>query len=134
MEDTETLEKVQKRAEKVVSGIRSQTYEEHLVELRLPSLRERHREMDMVQTYKMVNCENGEQIFERADARRGTRATVGTDNLLKKRCLHEFRSNFFSTRVINEWNGLPNEVKEATTAKIFKSWYRHQRVGTVTPA
>ena len=70
MEDTETLEKVQKRAEKVVSGIRSQTYEEHLVELRLPSLRERHREMDMVQTYKMVNCENGEQIFERADEER----------------------------------------------------------------
>ena len=90
--------------------------------------------MDMVQTYKMVSWENGEQIFERANVRRGTRATAGTDNLLKKRCLHEFRSNFFSTRVIHEWNGLPNEVKEAATAKIFKRRYRNHRAGTVTPA
>ena len=90
--------------------------------------------MDMVQTYKMVNWENEEQIFERANVRRGTRATAGTDNLLKKRCLHEFRSNFFSTRVIHEWNGLPNEVNEAATAKIFKRRYRNHRAGTVTPA
>ena len=134
VEDTETLEKDQKRAVKAVSGLRSQTYEERLVELRLPRLSERRREMDMVQTYKMVNWENGEQIFERANVRRGTRATAGTDNLLKKRCLHEFRSNFFSTRVIHEWNGLPNEVKEADTAKIFKRRYRNHRAGTVTPA
>ena len=134
VEDTETLEKVQKRAVKAVSGLRSQTYEERLVELRLPSLSERRREMDMVQTSKMVNWENGEQIFERANVRRGTRATAGTDNLLKKRCLHEFRSNFFSTRVIHEWNGLPNEVNEAATAKIFKRRYRNHRAGTVTPA
>ena len=72
VEDTETLEKVQKRAVKAaVSGLRSQTYEERLVELRLPSLSERRREMDMVQTYKMVNWEKGEQIFERANVRRG---------------------------------------------------------------
>ena len=65
VEDTETLEKVQKRAVKAaVSGLRSQTYEERLVERRLPRLSERRREMDMVQTYKMVNWENGEQIFE----------------------------------------------------------------------
>ena len=134
VEDTETLEKVQKRAVKAVSGLRSQTYEEPLLELRLPSLSERRQEMDMVQTYKMVNWENGEQIFERANVRRGTRATAGTDNLLKKRCLHEFRSNFFSTRVIHERNGLPNEVKEAATAKIFKRRYRNHRAGTVTPA
>ena len=125
---------------KAVSGLRSQTYEERFVELQLPSLRERRREMDMVQTYKLVNCERGQQIVERADARRGTRATAGTDNLLKKRCLHEFRSNFFSTRVINEWNSLPNKTKEATTAKIFKRLYtvytvhRHHRAGTVAPA
>ena len=46
MEDIETLERVQKRAVKAVSGLRSQTYEERLVELQLPSLRERRREMD----------------------------------------------------------------------------------------
>ena len=82
---------------KKVTGLRSQTYEECLVELKLPSLRERHREMDMVQTYKLLNSESGEHIFERADMRRETRVTAGTDNLLKKKRFHELRSNYFST-------------------------------------
>ena len=69
--------------------------------------------MDMVQTYKLLNSESGEHIFERADIRRETRA----DNLLKKRSIHEFRSNFYSMRVIGDWNSLPNAVKEAGTAK-----------------
>ena len=133
-EDIETLEKVQKRAVKAVTGLKSQTYEEHLVELKLPSLRERRREMDMVQTYNLLNSESGKNIFERADIRRETRATAGTDNLLKKRSFHEFRNNFFSTRVIGDWNSLPNEVKEAGTAKNFKSLYRRHRESTVTPA
>ena len=133
-EDIETLEKVQKRAVKAVTGLKSQTYEERLVELKLPSLRERRREMDMVQTYNLLNSESGKNIFERADIRREMRATAGTDNLLKKRSFHEFRNNFFSTRVIGDWNSLPNEVKEAGTAKNFKSLYRRHRKSTVTPA
>ena len=72
---------------KAVTGLGSQTYEEHLVELELPSLRERQREMDMVQTYKLLNSESGEQLFMRADIRRGTGATAGRDNLLKKTVL-----------------------------------------------
>ena len=67
-----------------MTGLKSQTYEERLVELKLPSLRERRHEMDMVQTYKLLNSESGENIFERADIRRETRATAGTDNLLPR--------------------------------------------------
>ena len=36
---------------------------------------------------------------------------------LEKRSFHEFRSNFFSSRVISECNGLPNEVKKAGYSK-----------------
>ena len=132
-EDIETLEKVQKRAVKAVSGLRSSSYEERLVELKLPSLQERRREIDMVQTYKMVNDAESEQIFVRADGRRETRATTGTDNLLKKRNNHEFRNSFFSSRVIGEWNSLPNAVKEAKSATIFKRLYRCHCEGTVAP-
>ena len=54
-----------------------------MVELKLPSLRERRCEIDRVQTYKMVNDADSEQIFVRADERREARVTTGTDNLLK---------------------------------------------------
>ena len=74
-----------------------------------------------------------EHIFVRADERRETRATTGTDNLLKKRNNHEFRNSFFSSRVIGEWNSLPNAVEEAKSATIFKRLYRRHCKGTVAP-
>ena len=91
----------------VTTGLWSQTYEDRLVELKLPSRaseKRREMDMDMVQTYKLLNSESGEQIFERVNIRRERRATAATDNLLKIRNFHEFRSNFFSTRVIGVWN------------------------------
>ena len=133
-EDMETLEKVQKRAVKAVSGLRSQAYEDRLAELKLPSLRERRKEIDMIQTFKLVNDESSEQFFLRTDGRRATRATTGTDNLVKGRSNHEYRANFFSTRVIDDWNKLPNKVKEAATAENFKRQYRRHLEGTVAPA
>ena len=33
--------------------------------------------------------------------------------IVKGRSIYEFRSNFSSSRVIDEWNKLPNNVKEA---------------------
>ena len=125
---------MQKRAVKAVSGLRSQSYEDRLVELKLPSLHEPRCEIDMVQTYKLINDDKIEEFFTRADEWRPTRANAGKDNLLKRRCNREFRNRFFSSRVIDEWNGLPNEVKEANSATIFKRLYRRHRVGTVAPS
>ena len=91
----------------VTTGLWSQTYEDRLVELKLPSRaseKRREMDMDMVQTYKLLNSESGEQIFERVNIRRERRATAATDNLLKIRNFHKFRSNLSSTRVIGVWN------------------------------
>ena len=55
---------------KAMSGLKTQSYEDRLVELRLPSLQERLREIDMVQTYKLINDEDGDVFFMRADERR----------------------------------------------------------------
>ena len=49
-EDIDKLEGVQKRAVKAVSGLKGQSYEEKLAELKLPSLQNRRREIDMAQT------------------------------------------------------------------------------------
>ena len=83
--DTEKLEKVQQRAVRAVSGLTGHTYEERLEELRLPSLRDRRREIDMTQTYRIVNGPDSDQWFERADNRRPTRAQLAGTILLKKK-------------------------------------------------
>ena len=53
--DTEGLEKVQQKAVRSISGLKGKTYEERLAEVGLPSLRERRKEIDMVQTFKIVS-------------------------------------------------------------------------------
>ncbi len=52
--DKEVLEKVQKRAMKMVSGLKGNTYEERLKEVGLLTLEERRHQADMVQTHKIV--------------------------------------------------------------------------------
>ena len=110
------MERIQQRAIKAVSGLKGTTYEERLVELGLPSLQNRRREIDMVQTYKIVNridSDDPEQWFTRADSRRPTRQGDGKDRLMPVRTQHKYRKNFFSVRVIEEWNNLPDATKEA---------------------
>ena len=62
--DIEVLEKVQKRAIKMVSGLKSKSYEERLLELNLPSLAARRDRFDMIETYKMLNG------FSKVDSRK----------------------------------------------------------------
>ena len=47
--DKEVLEKVQKRAVKMVSGLKGDNYEDRIKELGLPTLEERRHQADMVQ-------------------------------------------------------------------------------------
>ena len=135
--DIDGLEAVQKRAVKAISGLRSNIYEERLKELGLPSLQARRQEIDMVQTYKLVNkmdTDNSELWFERADSRRVTRNNAVRHNLVPKMYHHEFRRNFFSSRVIEQWNSLPVEVRDAPTVSSFKRLYRRHGDGPVAPA
>ena len=130
------MERIQQRAIKAVSGLKGTTYEERLLELGLPSLQNRRREIDMVQTYKIVNridSDDPEQWFTRADSRRPTRQGDGKDRLMPVRTQHEYRRNFFSVRVIEEWNNLPDATKEAANVGQFKRLYRRHR-GLVAPA
>jgi len=53
--DIEKIEKVQKKATKLITGLSSRPYEERLRALELPTLRYRQLRGDMIQLYKYVN-------------------------------------------------------------------------------
>ena len=53
---------------------------------------------------------------------------------MKKRSHREFRKNFFTVRITDEWNSLPDSVKEARNVTCFKRLYRRHTAGTVAPA
>ena len=53
--------------------------------------------------------------------RQSTRSNSYPLNLEKRRFRLEVRKNFFSTRVIDDWNKLSVDIKESNSVKEFKN-------------
>jgi ribonuclease P/MRP protein subunit RPP40 len=102
--DRNCLEKVQQRAIKMVSGLKSNIYEERLRELNLPTLLERRHQADMVMVHKILHEKGGldhTTWFEKAEnGPRSTRNTADPYNLKVKHGRLDLRRNFFGIRVI----------------------------------
>jgi hypothetical protein len=89
---------------------------------------------DMCLTHKILSDGDqqfSEQWFERAAGRRPTRIATGTNNLVPRRAQHDYRRNFFSLRVVDTWNRLPDAAKAAKTAAGFKNQYRQNMLPRV---
>ncbi len=57
--DKECLERIQKRAVRMVSGLRAVEYEQRLEELSLSTLEERRHQADMQMVHKIMHKESG---------------------------------------------------------------------------
>ena len=129
--DKEYLEKVQRRAVGMVTGLRGNSYEERLEELGLTTLEERRHQLDMLQTYKIVHGKdkvNRDTWFRMVGSSdRGTRAASDPLNMRIPAPRTELRKMFFSQRVPTVWNQVPAAIKAARTAGSFKRLYRAHR-------
>jgi hypothetical protein len=129
--DIECLEKVQKRAINMVSGLHSGVYEERLQELGLETLKERRHQIDMVQVYKILKGKDRvdkDCWFQLAsDTGRVTRASGDPLGLKPQMARLAMRENFFSQRVVNAWNKIPTKLKNAATVRAFKNGYKKLR-------
>jgi hypothetical protein len=114
------VEDVQRRATKLLSSLRDLPYPKRLEALHLPCLEHRRLRGDMIDAYKYVHglYDVDKPKLELAE----TRGTRGHSlKLAKGHCRLSVRSNFFSQRVINTWNSLPESVVTAPTVNSFKS-------------
>ena len=83
--------------------------------------RRRLRE-DLIETFKILTGRehvNYSKFFELADVTSGLRGH--SLKLFKPRCHTTARPNFFSLRIVNEWNKLPQDVVEAPSTNTFKN-------------
>ncbi len=124
--DVQILENVQKKAIGMISGLRSNIYEERLVELDLWTLGKRREMFDMIQVYKIVKGIGNVQLslnFNRDlnNFNRSTRNRSDPMNLVKQRSNLEIKKHFFSDRVVDKWNSMPSEIKNARDVKRFKN-------------
>ena len=132
--DKETLEKVQRRAVKMVAGLAATDYEARLAELGMVTLEERRHQQDMAQVYRIVHGHDRVdpcQWFTKVNDERVTRRAADPLNLVAGRSRLDLRRNFFSQRIVEHWNKIPADLKRARTVFLFKKGYKHLRQAMV---
>ena len=128
--DQQRLERVQRRATKLVKELKSKPYEERLRSLKLPTLYYRRRRGDMITVYQLLH--NGMAIDPDKLLKKSTnRTTRGHEwKLRKPRARTAARRHSFSNRIVNDWNALPADVVSSVTVSQFKArldahWAHH---------
>jgi hypothetical protein len=126
--DIEAIENVQRRATKMLPDMKDLTYEERLRKLKLPSLRYMRLE-----TFKIVTEIYDKRVTE--DLLPINKSTLHQTRghslkLTKNRSRLDIHKYYFTNRVVDDWNNLPETVITAKNVKIFenrldKLWQDH---------
>lgn len=127
--DIEVLERVQHRATKVSRELKKMTYEDRCRQLKLTSLVERRIRGDMIQQFKIssgleeVRWASNQIVVEGIAGRREQMRRE-----IVRSCAQRF--NFFTNRIVNNWNKLALETIEAKSTAGFKSRFDGAKVAT----
>ena len=124
--DVEQLEKVQRRATRLIPSYRGLSYAQRLNKLGLTSLEQRRIRGDLIQTYKILHnldavswCSTQTMRIKQSDIIRTRGHSMKLTREIVKNC--EQRHNFFPNRVTSHWNALPDYVVSAPTLNSYKA-------------
>ena len=129
--DIDKLERVQARATRLINECNKRNYEDRLKIAGLVTLEERRNRGDLIETFKIIKGFSKVDYTKWFTLSHNNRTRGHRYKLNKPKSRLEIRRNFFSLRVINEWNKLPNDVVEATSINMFKNRYDRYKSGKV---
>ena len=127
----EALEKVQRRATKMVPELKDLPYDQRLVALKLFPLKDRRLRGDMIATYKMMEGLidiNYDKIIPLKEVP-GIMTRSHSKQLKGTNCNTVWRKNFFTQRIVRPWNELTKETVESSSIDIFKERYDKEILG-----
>ena len=119
-----SIEAVQHRATRLITGMANLPYEERLKMLKLPSLSYRRMRGDLVEVYKY--CHGLYDVHRKPFTlmREANEDSITRDNgfkIYKEKSNLASRGNFFGNRVANAWNSLPTNIVQAPSLNSFKN-------------
>ena len=117
--DRKLIEGVQRRATKMVPELKNSNYVDRLKAMKLPSMHYRRDRGDMIECYKFTHDlykSSPPFDMDHDHSRRGHSL-----KFKKRRVKTSVRQHFFSERVVNHWNQLPEEVVTSPTLNTFKN-------------
>ena len=129
--DIDTLERIQRRATKMIPELRDLSYEERLKECGLTTLETRRLRGDQIEVFKILN---GYENIDRNmffSLKKDSRTRGHEVKLVKDQCRLDIRKHSFSQRTINEWNKLSTDCVTASSVNMFKTRLTHISGGRV---
>ena len=119
VKDISLLENVQHRATRMIPSLRSLSYEQRLVALKLTTLETRRLRGDLIEVFKIVKGFDDVNVsdffsFAHTDLR------GHSFKLFKPRFNTNIGKFAFTNRVVDEWNMLPVDVVSSNTVLNFK--------------
>ena len=118
--DIDTLERIQRRATKMIPELRDVSYEERLKECGLTTLETRRLRGDQIEVFKILN---GYENIDRNmffSLKKDSRTRGHEVKLVKDQCRLDITKHSFSQRTINEWNKLSTDCVTASSVNMFK--------------
>ena len=119
--DIDKLERVQRRATKLIPRLRNMPYEERLKELNLFSLEKRRLRGDLIEVFKMFQGFDNVNINDYLVVDRESNTRNNGFKIIGKSFRSEESKHFFFNRIVNVWNSLPAHVVSCNTIESFKN-------------
>ena len=122
--NSKPIENIQRHYTKKIKGLKDKSYSERLKLLKLPSLSFRRLRGDLIEVYKIVHNIydpiTTNKLLTQISASSTTRQS-NSIKLFKKGTNKNKYKNFFTNRIINIWNDLPNQIVNAESLNVFKN-------------
>ena len=128
--DRDKIERLQRRATKLLPQLREKTYEERLRCLKIPTLEFRRLRADLIflykHTHKLIKLDTDTHCLKckhNTNMLQPSLAATYRGNSRKYQVKHHtgVRDRFFTTRVIPAWNQLQEDTVNAVSVNSFKS-------------
>ena len=97
------------------------SYIDRLSCLKLPTLKYRRLRGDMIEVFKITHDLYDPDVSLNLAYHSGTITRGNKYKLINHRFHYDLRKYYFSARIVNIWNSLPNHVVDVNSVNVFKA-------------